>query len=79
MIGDEILALREELCDLGVDAGAHTIQYHLQRRHRRQRQVVPSLATTSRVLWRQGFMVAQSPGAARSSWRLFQPELPNEC
>src|SRR5688500_6505369 len=31
----EIVALRKELSELGVDAGAHTIHYHLQRRHRR--------------------------------------------
>jgi hypothetical protein len=32
-IEDEMVALRKELTNLGVDAGAHTIQYHLQRRH----------------------------------------------
>ena len=30
---DEIVALRKELSDLGVDAGAATIQYHLGQRH----------------------------------------------
>ena len=35
-VEDEIVALRKELTDLGVDAGAHTIHYHLQRRHRRR-------------------------------------------
>ncbi len=30
---DEIVELRKELLDLGVDAGAHTIAVHLARRH----------------------------------------------
>jgi hypothetical protein len=38
-IEDEIVALRKELTDLGVDAGAHTIHYHLQVRYRRRRRV----------------------------------------
>src|SRR5919199_5792475 len=41
-VEDEIVALRKELSDLGVDAGAHTIHYHLQRRYRRRRRAVPS-------------------------------------
>src|SRR5512145_1333842 len=32
-VEDEIVALRKELTGLGVDAGAHTIHYHLQRRY----------------------------------------------
>src|SRR5436309_2481977 len=32
---DEIVALRKELTDLGVDAGAATIHYHLELRHNR--------------------------------------------
>lgn len=38
---DEIVALRKELSELGVDAGAHTIGYHLGRRH----EHVPSVST----------------------------------
>ena len=34
---DEIVALRKELSDLGVDAGAETIHYHLAKRCRRPR------------------------------------------
>src|SRR5215472_7889919 len=40
-IEEEIVALRKELSGLGVDAGAHTIHYHLGRRHRRRRGAVP--------------------------------------
>src|SRR3954466_15677081 len=39
-VEDEIVALRKELTGLGVDAGAHTIHYHLQMRHRRRRRAV---------------------------------------
>ena len=76
---DEIVALRKELTDLGVDAGAHTIHYHLQRRHRRRRRAVPSVATIWRVLSRRGFVIPQPQKRPKSSWRRFQAELPNEC
>jgi transposase InsO family protein len=78
-IEDEIVALRKELTDLGVDAGAHTIHYHLQRRHRRRRRAVPSVATIWRVLSRRGFVTPQPQKRPKSSWRRFQAELPNEC
>jgi transposase InsO family protein len=78
-IEDEIVALRKELSDLGVDAGAHTIHYHLQRRHRRHKRVVPSVATVWRVLTRRGFIIPQPQKRPKSSWRRFCAELPNEC
>jgi transposase InsO family protein len=73
---DEIVALRKSLAEEGLDAGAHTIQVHLQRRHR---NAVPSVATIWRVLSRRGFVTAQPHKRPRSSWRRFQAELPNEC
>jgi transposase InsO family protein len=73
---DEIVALRKSLTDEGLDAGAHTIQVHLGRRHR---QAVPSVATIWRVLSRRGFVLAQPHKRPRSSWRRFQADLPNEC
>jgi transposase InsO family protein len=78
-IEEEIVALRKQLSDLGVDAGAHTIHYHLQRRHRRRRRAVPSVATIWRVLSRRGFVIPQPHKRPRSSWRRFAAELPNEC
>ncbi len=78
-VEDEIVALRKELTDLGVDAGAHTIHYHLQRRYRRRRRAVPSVATIWRVLSRRGFVTPQPQKRPKSSWRRFQAELPNEC
>jgi transposase InsO family protein len=77
-IEDEVVALRKELSDLGVDAGAHTIHYHLQRRHRRRR-AVPSVATIWRILSRRGLVVPQPQKRPKSSWRRFQAQLPNEC
>jgi transposase InsO family protein len=78
-IEDEIVALRKELTELGVDAGAHTIHYHLQLRYRRRRRTVPSVATIWRVLSRRGFVTPQPQKRPKSSWRRFQAELPNEC
>lgn len=78
-IEEEVVALRKELTDLGVDAGAHTIHYHLLRRHRRGRRAMPSVATIWRVLTRRGFVTPQPQKRPRSSWRRFAAELPNEC
>ena len=76
---EEIVALRKSLAQDGLDAGAHTIHYHLLCRHRRRRRSVPSVATIWRVLTRRGFVVPQPHKRPRSSWRRFQAELPNEC
>src|ERR671918_1000683 len=71
---DEIVALRKELCELGVDAGAATIAYHLGLRHAR----VPSISTIWRVLRRRGFVTPQPHKRPRSSWVRFEANLPNE-
>ena len=72
---DEIVTLRKELTDLGVDAGAMTIQSHLARRH----DTVPSVATIWRVLKARGFVVPQPHKRPKSSIIRFAAELPNEC
>ncbi|MGH2489770.1 MAG: IS481 family transposase, partial [Candidatus Limnocylindria bacterium] len=72
---DEVVALRKELTDLGVDAGAQTIHYHLGRRHQR----APSVSTIWRVLRRRGFVTPQPHKRPRSSWVRFEAQLPNEC
>src|SRR5207248_4235371 len=72
---DEIVLLRKELVDLGVDAGAVTIQSHLARRH----QTVPSVSTIWRVLKARGFVTPQPRKRPRSSIIRFAAELPNEC
>ncbi|MBW3611687.1 MAG: IS481 family transposase, partial [Actinobacteria bacterium] len=73
---DEIVALRKSLAEEGLDAGAHTIHYHLTRRGH---ATVPSVATIWRALSRRGFVTPQPHKRPRSSWRRFQAELPNEC
>jgi transposase InsO family protein len=76
---DEIVALRKSLAEEGLDAGAHTIHYHLLVAHRRNKKVVPSVATIWRVLSRRGHVTPQPQKRPRSSWRRFQADLPNEC
>ena len=51
-IEDEIVTLRKSLAGEGLDAGAHTIHYHLLVAHRRNKAVVPSVAESPRVPWR---------------------------
>jgi transposase InsO family protein len=72
---DEIVAVRKQLTDLGVDAGACTIHYHLTLRH----EQVPSVSTIWRVLRRRGFVTPQPHKRPRSSWVRFEASLPNEC
>ena len=72
---DEIVLLRKELTDLGVDAGAATIQTHLQRRH----ELVPSVSTIWRVLKARGFVTPQPHKRPKSSLIRFVASLPNEC
>lgn len=72
---DAIVALRKELTDLGVDAGAVTIHAHLVRRGGK----VPSVSTIWRVLKARGFVVPQPHKRPKSSWKRFEADLPNEC
>jgi transposase InsO family protein len=71
---DEIVRLRKELTDQGLDAGAETIRYHLVLR----RSDVPSVTTIWRVLRRRGFVTPQPHKRPRSSWVRFEAKLPNE-
>jgi len=73
-VEDEIVALRKELADQGLDAGAHTIAYHLISRHGR----APSVATIWRVLSRRGFVTPQPQKRPKSSFVRFCAEMPNE-
>ena len=73
---DEIVELRKELSDLGVDAGAHTIAAHLARH--RGVATVPSVATIWRILSRRGFVTPQPQKRPRSSFIRFEAAMPNE-
>ena len=74
-VEDGIVALRKELTDAGLDAGAHTIHYHLSQRG----EGAPSVSTIWRVLRRRGFVIPQPHKRPRSSWTRFEAALPNEC
>src|SRR5207248_9265877 len=71
---DEIVELRKELSDQGLDAGAHTIAYHLAKHRGRS----PSVATIWRILSRRGFVTPQPQKRPRSSFVRFQADQPNE-
>ena len=72
---DEIVRLRKDLVDLGFDAGARTIAWHLAKRHAE----VPSVSTIWRVLSRRGFVDAQPAKRPHASLIRFEAALPNEC
>ena len=62
---DEIVALRKQLLDDGLDAGAETIHFHLSER----RSDVPSVSTIWRVLKARGFITPQPHKRPKSSYR----------
>ena len=70
-----IIALRKELAGQGLDAGPHTIAWHLQHHH----QVAVSPAAVSRYLTRAGLVTPAPAKRPRSSYLRFEAELPNEC
>jgi transposase InsO family protein len=69
-----IIRIRKELAGDGLDAGPHTIAWHLQHHH----QVRVSPATISRYLTRHGLVVPEPKKRPKSSWIRFAAELPNE-
>jgi transposase InsO family protein len=71
---DQIVELRKALTDQGLDAGAHTIAFHLDKRM----DAVPSVATIWRILLRRGFVTPQPHKRPRSSFVRFEAELPNQ-
>jgi len=68
------VALRKDLLDQGLDAGAHTIAFHLAA----GRADVPSVSTIWRLLSRRGFVVPQPQKRPKSSFIRFEAEMPNE-
>ena len=67
VVEDEVVRLRKELADAGLDHGATTIQWHLGRRG----GFVPSVASVHRILVRRSLVVAQP----RQSLRPWYPSL----
>jgi transposase InsO family protein len=70
-----ITRLRKELAGQGLDAGPHTIAWHLREHH----QVAVSAATVSRYLSRLGLVTPDPAKRPRSSYTRFEAEMPNEC
>jgi transposase InsO family protein len=73
-VEEEIVQLRKQLSEEGLDAGAVTIHWHLSRRP----GPVPSTSTVHRVLRRRGFVVPEPRKRPRSSYVRFEADLPNE-
>jgi transposase InsO family protein len=70
-----IVRLRKELVGQGLDAGPHTLAWHLSHHH----QVTVSTATISRVLTRHGLVSPEPKKRPKSSLIRFAAEQPNEC
>ena len=73
-VEDAIVELRKLLSDQGLDAGAHTIAFHL----RHAFDHVPSVATIWRILQRRGFVTPQPQKRPKSSYIRFCADQPNE-
>ena len=72
---DQVLRLRKELAEQGLDAGADSIGWHLTHRH----QLIVSRATIHRILVRAGAVVPDPAKRPRSSYIRFEAAMPNEC
>jgi len=71
---EEIVELRKHLAEEGLDAGAHTIAFHLSRRH----GTSPAPSTIWRILSRRGFVVPQPQKRPKCSFIRFEADQPNE-
>ena len=69
-----ITEIRKELAGQGLDAGPHTIAWHLEHHHR----VRVSAATISRYLARAGLVTPDPAKRPKSSYLRFAAEQPNE-
>ena len=69
-----VVNLRAELSSRGLDAGPHTIAWHLQQRH----QITVSPSTVRRRLVDLGLVEPNPKKRPRSSYVRFQADLPNE-
>lgn len=69
-----VLALRKQLIEAGLDAGAETIGWHLEHHH----QAVVSRATIHRILTRHGVITPEPKKRPKSSYVRFEATMPNE-
>jgi transposase InsO family protein len=70
----QVLTLRKQLTEQGLDAGAETIAWHLQHHH----QVTVSRATIHRILAREGTVTPDPKKRPKASYIRFTAEQPNE-
>ena len=66
--------MRRDLTGKGLDAGAETIAWHLER----EGVNVPALSAIHRILRAQGLVVDEPHKRPRSSWHRFEAQQPNE-
>ncbi len=71
---EQIVRLRKELTDAGLDAGPHTIAWHLEHHH----GVTVSIATISRYLTARGLVIPEPKKKPKSAFLTFAAEQPNE-
>jgi transposase InsO family protein len=71
---EQIVRLRKELAGQGLDAGPHTIAWHLEHHH----DVRVSVATISRYLTARGLVTPEPKKKPKSSFLTFAAEQPNE-
>ncbi len=69
----QILSIRDQLTNQGLDNGPHSIWLQLPQANR------PSVTTIWRILKRHNLITPQPQKRPRSSWIRFQADLPNEC
>ena len=72
---EKIVRLRKELAGKGLDAGPHTIAWHLAHHH----GVVVSVATISRYLTARGLVTPEPKKKPKSAYLTFAAEQPNEA
>ena len=73
-IRERVIELRVQLTAGGLDAGPHTIAWHLEQEELR----APAPATISRILKRAGLITPQPRKRPRSSYTRFEMAQPNE-
>ena len=73
-VAERIVRLRSDLLSQGLDAGALTIRWHLERGG----GPVPSTSSIVRLLRRRGLVIPEPHKRPRSSWIRFEAALPNE-
>jgi transposase InsO family protein len=72
---EQVLRLRKQLAEAGLDAGADTIGWHLAHRD----ATTLSRATINRILTRHGLVTADPSKRPKSSYVRFEAQMPNEC